>query len=34
MNSPELAVTYVGGPAAVLPIEDLRLIIDPTFDPA
>jgi L-ascorbate metabolism protein UlaG (beta-lactamase superfamily) len=34
MNSPELAVTYVGGPTAVLPIEDLRLITDPTFDPA
>lgn len=28
------AITYVGGPTAVLSIDDLRFIIDPTFDPA
>jgi L-ascorbate metabolism protein UlaG (beta-lactamase superfamily) len=30
----ELEVTYVGGPTAVLEVGGLRLITDPTFDPA
>jgi L-ascorbate metabolism protein UlaG (beta-lactamase superfamily) len=33
MSFPELTVTYVGGPTAVLAIDGLRLITDPTFDP-
>ena len=33
MSLPELTVTYVGGPTAVLAIDGLRLITDPTFDP-
>lgn len=30
----EFAITYVGGPTAVLAIDGLRFITDPTFDPA
>src|SRR6185437_13279689 len=30
----EFAITYIGGPTAVLAIDGLRLITDPTFDPA
>ena len=30
----ELAITYIGGPTAVLSIDGVRFITDPTFDPA
>jgi L-ascorbate metabolism protein UlaG (beta-lactamase superfamily) len=30
----ELAVTYIGGPTALLEFGGLRLLTDPTFDPA
>lgn len=30
----EFAITYVGGPTAVLSIDGVRFITDPTFDPA
>jgi L-ascorbate metabolism protein UlaG (beta-lactamase superfamily) len=30
----EFAITYVGGPTAVLSIDGMRFITDPTFDPA
>ncbi|HEV8235047.1 MAG TPA: MBL fold metallo-hydrolase, partial [Gemmatimonadaceae bacterium] len=30
----ELEFTYVGGPTAILEVGGLRLITDPTFDPA
>ena len=33
-SRPEFEITYVGGPTAVLTIDGLRLITDPTFDPA
>jgi L-ascorbate metabolism protein UlaG (beta-lactamase superfamily) len=29
-----IAITYVGGPTALLEVEGLRLLTDPTFDPA
>ena len=29
-----LTVTYIGGPTALIEIGGLRLLIDPTFDPA
>lgn len=32
--SPELRVTYIGGPTALLELGGLRLLTDPTFDPA
>ena len=34
MNIGELRVTYIGGPTALLEIGGLRLLTDPTFDPA
>jgi len=34
MTHLELVATYVGGPTAVLDVAGLRLITDPTFDPA
>jgi L-ascorbate metabolism protein UlaG (beta-lactamase superfamily) len=34
MNAPRLRVTYVGGPTALLESGGLRLLTDPTFDPA
>jgi len=34
MSSPWLSITYVGGPTAVLEIDGLRLLTDPTFDRA
>jgi L-ascorbate metabolism protein UlaG (beta-lactamase superfamily) len=34
MNSDELRMTYVGGPTALLEVAGLRLLTDPTFDPA
>lgn len=30
----EFTITYIGGPTAVLSIDGVRLITDPTFDPA
>lgn len=30
----EIEITYVGGPTAVLSIDGLKFITDPTFDPA
>lgn len=30
----EFAITYIGGPTAVLSIDGLKFITDPTFDPA
>jgi L-ascorbate metabolism protein UlaG (beta-lactamase superfamily) len=32
--SNELRITYIGGPTAVLEVGGLRLLTDPTFDPA
>jgi len=29
-----LTVTYIGGPTALIELGGLRLLIDPTFDPA
>ena len=34
MELGDLRVTYVGGPTALFEIERLRLLTDPTFDPA
>jgi L-ascorbate metabolism protein UlaG (beta-lactamase superfamily) len=34
MNSSSLRLTYIGGPTALLEIGGLRLLTDPTFDPA
>jgi L-ascorbate metabolism protein UlaG (beta-lactamase superfamily) len=34
MDSPRLAITYVGGPTALLEFGGVRLLTDPTFDPA
>lgn len=34
MKAPAFAVTYIGGPTAVLSIDGVRFITDPTFDPA
>lgn len=35
MSAPPLrVVTYVGGPTALLDIDGVRLLTDPTFDPA
>lgn len=34
MSQHEFAITYIGGPTAVLSIDGLRFITDPTFDPA
>jgi L-ascorbate metabolism protein UlaG (beta-lactamase superfamily) len=33
MRSPEVRITYVGGPTALLEIGPWRLLTDPTFDP-
>lgn len=30
----EFAITYIGGPTTMLSIDGLKLIVDPTFDPA
>jgi L-ascorbate metabolism protein UlaG (beta-lactamase superfamily) len=32
-NSPDLAVTYLGGPTVLLEYAGLRILTDPTFDP-
>lgn len=34
MSAANLAITYIGGPTAVLSIDGLSFITDPTFDPA
>ena len=34
MSSSRLHVTYIGGPTALLELGGLRLLTDPTFDPA
>jgi L-ascorbate metabolism protein UlaG (beta-lactamase superfamily) len=34
MDSPQLAITYIGGPTALLEFGGVRLLTDPTFDPA
>lgn len=34
MMATEIALTYIGGPTAVLSIDGLKFITDPTFDPA
>jgi L-ascorbate metabolism protein UlaG (beta-lactamase superfamily) len=34
MNSPRLAITYIGGPTALVDFSGVRLLTDPTFDPA
>ena len=34
VSSPWLNIAYVGGPTAILEIDGLRLLTDPTFDPA
>src|SRR6185369_13137328 len=34
MASDTLRLTYIGGPTALLEIGGLRLLTDPTFDPA
>lgn len=34
MRAPSLRLTYVGGPTALLDIDGVRLLTDPTFDPA
>ncbi|MBZ5567490.1 MAG: MBL fold metallo-hydrolase [Acidobacteriia bacterium] len=34
MNSPPLAITYIGGPTALVDFGGVRLLTDPTFDPA
>src|SRR5215469_11981345 len=34
MNSRRLAITYIGGPTALLEFGGARLLTDPTFDPA
>ena len=33
-SDPWLRVTYIGGPTALLELDGLRLLTDPTFDPA
>ena len=33
MATPQVKVTYIGGPTALLELDGLRLLIDPTFDP-
>ncbi|MCU0312987.1 MAG: MBL fold metallo-hydrolase [Solirubrobacteraceae bacterium] len=33
MSSPEVRITYIGGPTALLEIGPWRLLTDPTFDP-
>jgi len=34
MNNCQLAITHIGGPTALLEFGGLRLLTDPTFDPA
>ena len=34
MDSSQLAITYIGGPTALLEFGGVRLLTDPTFDPA
>ncbi|MBF5046615.1 MBL fold metallo-hydrolase [Aggregicoccus sp. 17bor-14] len=34
MHTPSLALTLIGGPTALLEVGELRLLTDPTFDPA
>ncbi len=34
MNPPELRITYIGGPTALIEFAGVRLVTDPTFDPA
>ncbi len=34
MGKDELKFTYIGGPTALLELGGLRLLTDPTFDPA
>ena len=34
MNSSELKLTYIGGPTALIDFAGVRLLTDPTFDPA
>ncbi len=34
MGSPKLSVTYIGGPTALFDFDGVRLLTDPTFDPA
>src|SRR5437773_6233083 len=34
LNRTDLAITYIGGPTALLEWNGLRLLTDPTFDPA
>ncbi len=34
MNAAQLTMTYVGGPTALLEFSGVRLLTDPTFDPA
>ena len=34
MGTVELKITYIGGPTALLELGGLRLLTDPTFDPA
>lgn len=33
-HRPHVAITYIGGPTALIEIGDLRFLTDPTFDPA
>lgn len=33
MDSPQLTITYIGGPTALLEYGGVRLLTDPTFDP-
>ena len=33
-NGEQLRLTYIGGPTALLEVGGLRLLTDPTFDPA
>lgn len=34
VSAHEFAITYIGGPTAILTVDDLNFIIDPTFDAA
>jgi L-ascorbate metabolism protein UlaG (beta-lactamase superfamily) len=34
MRGPKLQLTYIGGPTLLLEMDGLRLVTDPTFDPA
>jgi L-ascorbate metabolism protein UlaG (beta-lactamase superfamily) len=34
MNAPKLRITYIGGPTCLLEFGGVRLLTDPTFDPA